>query len=216
MGGTVTAILERASRSARKPKGHGHTRRAEILRVAERIFIAEGYEGATIRKIAEEVGVSSTSLYMHFRDKDDILLEICTDAMEQLTTLNAAIAALPIEPVERVRRMLEAYVAFALENPNAYRLVFCVSPPAGPASGNDQHPRRLGEACRQRFLSVVEEIAAEGRLRCGEPEAVHQVLWTACHGLVSLRITKPDLDWAPTETLTRLLVDGLLFGLIAD
>ena len=56
-------------RSARKAKGDGHLRRAEILEAAERIFIAEGYEGATIRKIADEVGVSSTALYMHFQDK---------------------------------------------------------------------------------------------------------------------------------------------------
>ncbi|PZQ45154.1 MAG: TetR/AcrR family transcriptional regulator, partial [Phenylobacterium zucineum] len=52
-------------RSARKPKGEGHARRAEILAAAERIFVEVGYEGATIRKIAEEVGLSSTALYMH-------------------------------------------------------------------------------------------------------------------------------------------------------
>ena len=64
--------LSRPVKSARKPKGDGHLRRAEILRAAERIFVAEGYEGATIRKIADEVGVSSTCLYMHFRDKDPV------------------------------------------------------------------------------------------------------------------------------------------------
>ena len=57
-------------RSARKAKGSGYLRRAEILEAAERIFIEEGYEGATIRKIAEEVGVSSTALYVHFRGKE--------------------------------------------------------------------------------------------------------------------------------------------------
>ncbi|RZJ79161.1 MAG: TetR/AcrR family transcriptional regulator, partial [Brevundimonas sp.] len=55
-------------RSARKPKGEGHSRRAEILAAAERIFVECGYEGATIRKIAEEVGLSSTALYMHFSE----------------------------------------------------------------------------------------------------------------------------------------------------
>ena len=76
-----SAALEKPQRSARKAKGHGHLRRAEILEAAERIFLAEGYQGATIRKIADEVGVSSTALYMHFRDKDQILLEICDGAM---------------------------------------------------------------------------------------------------------------------------------------
>jgi AcrR family transcriptional regulator len=64
----LTAAATTARRSARKAKGDGHLRRAEILEAAERIFIAEGYDGATIRKIADEVGVSSTALYMHFQD----------------------------------------------------------------------------------------------------------------------------------------------------
>ncbi|MCX8498704.1 MAG: helix-turn-helix domain containing protein, partial [Caulobacteraceae bacterium] len=69
----MTAIVTKSNKSARKPKGDGHLRRAEILAAAERIFVAEGYDGATIRRIADEVGVSSTALYMHFKDKAEIL-----------------------------------------------------------------------------------------------------------------------------------------------
>src|SRR3954464_15337187 len=76
-------------KTARKAKGDGHLRRAEILEAAERIFIAEGYEGATIRKIADEVGVSSTALYMHFQDKACILLEICQNTFQNLLARNA-------------------------------------------------------------------------------------------------------------------------------
>ncbi len=73
-----------ASRSHRKPKGEGHARRGEILAAAERIFVDHGYEGATIRKIADAVGLSSTALYMHFADKGEILQEICREAFGQL------------------------------------------------------------------------------------------------------------------------------------
>jgi AcrR family transcriptional regulator len=211
----VTATLDKPVRSARKAKGDGHMRRAEILRAAERIFVAEGYEGATIRKIADEVGVSSTCLYMHFRDKDQILLEICTSAMEELLAINNAIAEQPIDPVERVRRMLGAYVQFALSNPNAYRLVFC-APHAPMASHRAATTHELGAQSRERFSGAVREIAAAGRLKSGDPQTVYQALWAACHGLASLMITKPDLDWSPAAELTGLLVDGLLFGLIAD
>ncbi|MBP6545350.1 MAG: helix-turn-helix transcriptional regulator, partial [Phenylobacterium sp.] len=99
----TTAVTTR--RSARKPKGDGHLRRAEILEAAERIFVAEGYEGATIRKIADEVGVSSTALYMHFPDKGGILLEICERTIIQLLERNAAIAARPLDAVTRVKEM---------------------------------------------------------------------------------------------------------------
>jgi AcrR family transcriptional regulator len=211
----VTTTLNKPQRSARKAKGHGHMRRAEILKAAERIFVADGYEGATIRKIADEVGVSSTCLYMHFHDKDQILLQICTAAMEELLAVNSEISSLPLSPVERVRMMLRAYVDFALRNPNAYRLIFCSPSTDGPAH-KAATSHELGTECAERFSGVVREIAAEGRLRAGDPQTVTRALWAACHGLATLMITKPSLDWAPAEQMTEVLVDGLLFGLIAD
>ena len=209
----MSETLHRPVKSARKAKGDGHLRRAEILRAAERIFVAEGYEGATIRKIADEVGVSSTCLYMHFRDKDQILLELCTTAMEALLALNREIAARPIDPVERIRLMLGAYIAFAQSNLNAYRLVFCSAPVAASVQ-KQQATAELGHQCFQCFTGVVREIAAHGRLRQPSPTAVHQALWAGCHGMVSLMITHPTVDWV--EDLDAVLIDGLLFGLIAD
>jgi len=211
----MNEILNKPVKSARKAKGDGHLRRAEILRAAERIFVADGYEGATIRKIADEVGVSSTCLYMHFRDKDEILLEICTAAMEELLAMNSDISGRPIDPVERVHMMLTAYVEFALGNPNAYRLVFCASP-LGGSDQKQQVTHELGALCSERFSGVVREIAAQGRLKSGDPHTVHQVLWAACHGLVSLMITKPNFEWAAPRDVTKVLIDGLLFGLITD
>jgi AcrR family transcriptional regulator len=210
----VTTTLKRPQRSARKAKGHGHMRRVEILKAAEQIFVAEGYEGATIRKIADEVGVSSTCLYMHFRDKDQILLEICTAALEELLDLNREICALPLSPVERVRMLLRAYIDFALRNPNAYRLIFCAPTSAGPAE-KAAATHELGSECGERFLGIVREVAAEGRLK-GDPEKVYRALWAACHGLAALMITKPSFEWAPADEMAQVLVDGLLFGLVAE
>ena len=211
----MNAILNEPRRSARKAKGDGHLRRAEILSAAERIFVAHGYEGATIRKIADEVGVSSTALYMHFRDKDQILLEICSSAMEELLANNRLISAKPIDPVSRVRMMLEAYVAFALHHPNAYRLVFCGTP--GMDALRRQHATmQLGTDCLEKFASVIREVAAQGRLRVGDPTTVHQVLWAACHGMITLMLTKPDIEWAPPAELTGVMLDGLLHGLVTD
>ncbi len=211
----MSDILSRPQRSARKAKGHGHLRREEILRAAERIFVADGYEGATIRKMADEVGVSSTCLYMHFRDKDQILLEICTAAMEELLAVNSELAVVPVDAVERVRLMLRAYVDFALRNPNAYRLIFCASD-AAASSYKQTATRELGEQCADRFAGVVREIAAEGRLKSGDPETVYRALWAACHGLVSLTLTKPGVGWPDPQSMAALLVDGLLFGLVTD
>jgi AcrR family transcriptional regulator len=211
----VEAVLNKPVKSARKAKGDGHLRRIEILEAAERIFVADGYEGATIRKIADEVGVSSTALYMHFRDKDEILHEICLAAMQALLQQNSQIAAMPTDAVTRVRLLLEAYVRMGLEHPNAYRLVYCANqrPGTSPTQLATAETARL---CYERYVGVVTDIAAEGRLRSSDPNAAAQVLWAACHGLVALMITRPNVDWAPADELTSLLLEGLLHGLVAD
>ena len=211
----MTVVLKKPVRSARKPKGDGHLRRGEILEAAQRIFLAEGYQGATIRKIADEVGVSSTALYMHFRDKDEILLEISDTAINRLLALNSEISGRREDPLSRVRLMLQAYMTFALENPNAYQLVFCGH---GGMLSDDKvaATQELGERCFRKFLGVVQEIAAVDRLKLGTAESAAQSLWTACHGLVSLLITKPDFSWAPTQDLRTVLLESMLCGLVKD
>jgi AcrR family transcriptional regulator len=210
----VESVLTKPARSARKAKGDGHLRRIEILEAAERIFVADGYEGATIRKIADEVGVSSTALYMHFHDKDEILHEICAGAMQALLDQNSEIAARPLDAVTRVRLLLEAYVRMGLEHPNAYRLVFCTSPRSAAAGPIQTATSEIASQCYARYRGVVQAIAAEGRLRIGDVDSASLALWAACHGLVALMITRPNIEWTPAEELTRLTVEGLLHGLV--
>ena len=209
----MTLVLNRSTRSARKPKGGGHERRGEILAAATRIFNSDGYDGATIRRIADEVGLSSTALYMHFRDKDEILVEICQGAMEQLLTLAAQIAAQEKPAADRARDMIEAYIRFGLDNPSTYRLVFCSH--GRHLSPESQAPvEMLGDRCFQKLHNVVAEIADQGRLKSPGALVATQVLWSAGHGLVSLMITQPDRQWAPAPVLTTALLDGIFDGVL--
>jgi AcrR family transcriptional regulator len=208
----VNITLNKPLRSARKAKGDGHLRRAEILQAAERIFVRDGYQGATIRKIADEVGVSSTALYMHFRDKDDILLEICSGAVGLLLAQNTEIAGRPVDAVTRVRLMLEAYVRFGLANPNTYWLTFCS---ARDDLSPDKHGvlKDISDRCYGLFRDTIGEIAKDGRLRVGV-ELSAQLLWSACHGLIALRIGRPDVEWEPDEDLVGSMLDSLFYGQI--
>jgi len=187
-------------------------RRAEILKAAERIFVAEGYDGATIRKIADEVGVSSTALYMHFPDKSAILSEICERTIEVLLERNRDIAAKPIDAVVRVRMMLEAYMRWGLAHPNAYQLVY--SAPRAAAVWNDEQD--LGHQCYEAFAGAVREIAADGRLRTGDSDSAAQSLWMSCHGVVALLAARPNFEWADRDELIRVTLDSLINGLVVD
>ncbi len=201
-----------SSRSTRKPKGEGHARRAEILAAAERIFVDVGYEGATIRRIADEVGLSSTALYMHFSEKSEILHEICRLAFARLQAANAAVVAEGGSPEVILRKLMEAYVDFGFENPNAYRLTY-LTRPIEARDGAQSAAQMLGGDLFRSFEAIVEQAGVEGHLR-GEARATAQALWAGSHGVVSLMITKPYFDWVDRSVLTRTMLDALFMGLL--
>jgi AcrR family transcriptional regulator len=211
----LSVVVTPPRRSARKAKGDGHLRRAEILEAAERIFVAEGYEGATIRKIADEVGVSSTALYMHFQDKGAILLEICEATLKLLLERNREFAARPLDPVVRVQMMLDAYMRWGLQHPNAYQLVFSGAPAAAAAPW-PEGASDMGAQCYDIFRDVVREIAATGRLRTGSADSAAQALWMSCHGVVALYASRPNFGWAEPDELIQVTLEALLNGLVAD
>jgi AcrR family transcriptional regulator len=202
-------------RSARKARGLGHLRRGEILDAAEQIFVAEGYEGATIRKIADVVGISSTALYIHFPDKAAILGEICRRTLALLLARNRELAAEPLEPALRVRMMLEEYMRWGLAHPNAYQLVYSAP---GPLSAGlwPEATVDLSVQCYEIFEGVVREIAAQGRLRAAGPEVAAQAFWTGVHGLVGLVCARPNFKWAETEELIATALDALMRGLVEE
>jgi AcrR family transcriptional regulator len=210
----MSTVASATRKTARKAKGDGHLRRAEILEAAQRIFVAEGYEGATIRKIADEVGVSSTALYMHFQDKGCILHEIVEGTLSQLLVQNREIAGRPLDAVVRTKMILDAYMRWGLEHANAYQLVYCSR---GPVTETPERTVELSRQCYEAFSGVVREVAASGRLRTGSADSAAQALWMACHGVVALLISRPNFEWVDShEELMRVTLDGMLHGLVID
>ncbi|MGQ2990005.1 MAG: TetR/AcrR family transcriptional regulator [Brevundimonas sp.] len=210
---TRPSAAAEAARSGRKPKGEGHSRRAEMLAAAERIFVEHGYEGATIRKIADEVGLSSTALYMHFADKGEILHEICRETFERLIAGNRRVMDEAGAADERLERILQAYIDFGFENPNAYRLVY-LTRPVEARDGAQSAAQQLGGELFASFQAVIDQIGAEGRLINGDARLTAQLFWSGIHGVVSLVITKPYFDWAARDLLARGMSDALIRGLV--
>lgn len=209
----VTQLRAAPQRSARKPKGEGHIRRAEILAAAERLFVECGYEGATIRKIADEVGVSSTALYMHFKDKSEILSQICENGFGKLAKVTDEIEAEDQSAEVALRRKMLAYAAFGFANPNAYRLIYMTRP--GEAGSAEDAARRVGRSLYDRLRSTVEEMAQEGRLN-RDPHTATQMIWAGVHGLVSLMLTKPYFDWDDRDDLIQAMLNAVISDLTRE
>ncbi|MCR5880637.1 TetR-like C-terminal domain-containing protein [Phenylobacterium sp. J367] len=152
---------------------------------------------------------------MHFPDKGCILLEICERTLRMLLERNSEIAAKPLDAVVRVKMMLEAYMRWGLDHPNAYQLVYSqprpVSAQAWPEDTVD-----LSVQCYEIFSGVVREIAASGRLRTGTADSAAQALWMSCHGVVALLASRPGFDWCDAGELMQVTLDGLLHGIVVD
>src|SRR3984885_578543 len=154
-----TSIL--AAKSGRKPRGQGASRRGEILDAAKRLFLTEGFERATIRKIAASVGVSSAALYLYFPDKDAILRAIAESTFETLLARLEESQRQADSDLERLRAGSLAYVAFGLAHPDEYRLTFLAKMMASSGPGRPVDPCDHVAAADRSFDLMTDSI---GRL----------------------------------------------------
>lgn len=190
--------------------------RTKILDAARELFVREGYEAVTMRRIAEKIEYSPTAIYFHFRDKETLLREIC-DA-DFLTLAHSIASAGQIDdPIARMKATGLAYVRFGLEFPNHYQLMFMTPhPPLG-----DEHAVERGnpEEDAYAFLKgTIDEAIAQKRFlpELTDSELIAQTMWAGVHGVISLQIAKCNdtwVDWRSLETRAQLMIDTLVDGL---
>ena len=192
--------------------------RTKILDAARELFATEGYEAVTMRKIAERIEYSPTAIYLHFKDKESVLREICEADFLSLAQNFGAIAEIA-DPVERLRATGLAYAEFAISHPNHYRLMF-MTPHPHPDEEEMEIRKGNPEEDAYAFLrDTVAEAIAAGRLRPGleDAELVAQTMWAGMHGVVSLQIAKSEDDWVEWREIserTRLMNEVLIRGLV--
>src|SRR5438876_11145747 len=98
--------------------------REEILDAARTLFVKEGYEHVSIRKIADKIEYAPGTIYLYFRDKAEILDRICEETFAKLLLKMNAIKQDTAPPLDKLRRGLRTYIQFGLENPNHYVVTF--------------------------------------------------------------------------------------------
>ncbi len=193
--------------------------RTKILDAARELFVREGYEAVTMRRIADKIEYSPTAIYFHFRDKETLLHEICDT--DFLTLAHEIVkAGESADPIERMRATGLAYVRFGIDFPNHYRLMFMTPHP----KFTDEHQVERGnpEQDAYAFLkAMVEQALAEGRFRpeFTDAELIAQTVWSSVHGVVSLHIAKCNDDWVnwrPLEQRAKTMIDVVIGGMVRD
>lgn len=191
--------------------------RTRILDAARELFVSEGVESVTMRRIADRIEYSPTAIYFHFRDKESLLAELCDCDFREFAHGFNVIAQIP-DPVERLRAAGRSYVEFGLSNPSHYRLMFMTPKPANDKT--DTTGKGNPEEDAYAFLrGIVLDLEAQGRLRegLGDVDLVAQTIWATIHGLVSLEIAKCNDAWVefrPIADRTEMIIQSIEKGLL--
>lgn len=184
--------------------------RQQIMQAAREMFVAEGVERVSMRKIAEKISYSPTTIYLYFKDKNDLLAQICEETFARLTHNIVGIQRLSDNPIEKLRLGLREYIQFGLKHPEQYTMTFIVPLPVGAELPFEQSNGSLAFGT---LRAVVKECADANLLKDNDIEVISQMLWAAIHGLTSLLIQHGGFPFADRETLIDNLIATLIAGL---
>jgi AcrR family transcriptional regulator len=189
--------------------------RQEILDAARDIFIKEGYDRLSMRRIADRIEYSPTAIYLHFRDKQELVFSLCEETFSRLVRELESLDG-GRDPVARLKLGMRRYVDFGLRNPQHYLATFVV-PHDGRANpqmtARYQDEQSMGMRALGILRAQVEACVAAKKLRRVDVETATRVLWSAIHGITSLVIVFPLFPWGDREAVIGMLIDAAVDGL---
>jgi len=184
--------------------------REKILDAAGELFVHEGFENTSIRRIAEKIEYAPSTIYLYFKDKDDLLATICQDMFERLAQRLEKLTRKNLAPLEMVRQGLKLYIEFGLEYPSHYLVTFNVHALVH-ASGHDMGDKpAAGLRGFEILCQGLQRGMEAGSIRKQDVRTLAQSVWMMAHGVTNMLITSRDMPgftWAPKKTLIENSLD---------
>jgi AcrR family transcriptional regulator len=187
--------------------------RQEILDAASELFVRNGYENVSMRRIAGKIEYSPTTIYIYFKDKAELLEQVCKETFARLVQRLSKIMEQPGDPVEQLKRGLLAYIEFGLQNPHHYRATFMMPIPEGFDKAKYHDKDSPGMQAFSFLIRGVTECVKAGKMPATNVELASQTLWAGVHGITSLLITHHTFPWVGREKVMHSMVDTLVAGL---
>jgi AcrR family transcriptional regulator len=201
---------------ARDSYHHGHLRQA-LLDAALELLSERGVDGFTLREVARRAGVSHAAPYHHFADRSALVRALVAQSFEILGSSLAIAAAGANDPMDRLAALGVAYVEFALDHPERYRLMFRTELSRDGTSEALTDADAAGGSAFATLMGVVQEASDSGLLRDGtDPGAAAISAWAGVHGLASLLLEGAigirPADQRPRARQLTAAVVGLVVG----
>ena len=182
--------------------------RKMILDASMKLFVEEGFAHVSIRRIADLIEYSPTTVYLYFKDKDEIFFSLHEIGFQKMQELNRNLESIQ-NPLVRLHKMGENYLNFGMENPEYYNLMFIEREPMKKLTqmGCDWEN---GDAAINLLKDTVQECMEKGYLAKGDPHLVSLSVWSIVHGLVSLAIRERMEKFVPhKELLLQMMMESL-------
>jgi len=178
-----------------------------ILETAMKLFLEEGFGNVSIRRIADKIEYSPATIYLYFKDKDEILYALHTDGFEELFRRQQAVTAVS-DTRSRLLKHGEIYIKFALENPEYYNLMFIMRSTAKKITPENDWV--VGRRSYEFFMKDVQSAIEAGILATSDVTVATFSLWSHAHGIAALILRNrcPMLD---QEKLLELSIKSIEF-----
>ncbi len=186
--------------------------RKRILDASMQLFVQEGFENVSIRRIADIIEYSPTTIYLYFKDKDEIFFNLHEIGFLKMQEMNKDLATIQ-NPLIRLHKMGENYIRFGMENPEYYDLMFIQKEPMEKLTEMGCEWEN-GDAALTLLRNTIMECMEKGYIAKMDPILLSLSVWSTVHGLVSLATRKRLDKLVPDKTQVWPIIMGSLNWLI--
>ena len=207
-------MTTRVQKRSRARRGEGERLREEILDATEALLLkTNDADAVSIRAVADAVGVTPPSIYMHFVHKEELILQVCERQFRVLEEFMVDATAGIDDPIDVLKAMGRAYISFGLGRPEQYRFLFMAPTPEWAAEHMREHINDLSGFSR--VVAAVQRCIDDGLFAARDAFIIACGLWTNVHGMTSLLISKPGFPWPDRHALIDHSIDTYCEGLRA-
>lgn len=159
-----------------------------IIEAARQVLLSEGYRNFSLRKIAREIDVSATSIYLHFENKDDLVHTLMEEAIERLNNQLERQAKSHDDPIEKLEALAHEYANFALKHPREYQVIYLTS-----SDEMTRYPKDKFRKARKGYeivTNVLQQGVESGLIAEDKPRMAAYTFWAQLHGVMSVVLSK--------------------------
>ncbi len=188
--------------------------REEILEVSKEILIEDGFSKMSMRKIAKQADITATSIYLHFKNKDDLLLALIEESIENLKKALMDVIDPSKDLIRQLEDLAETYIDYALKHPEEYQVIYMVRPEEMP-----KYPKEKFKNIRSTYELLADIISNGKKNELIEVESSlisAYTLWAQLHGVVSVILSKRLDTRIPRDQFIEQAVENIIQGFISQ